>query len=618
MPQGELWRFLANTDRFNREIGLPPVRYTFSPQAGGGSVVQAEARILGQRLVWREMPFEWVEPHWFRVRRLYQSGPFREVVGGVRLEARGEATLATCFAEVIPKLSGLGRVAASLLIGKKAVDEFVRACRNYEACYLGRLQNPHPREAALSSPADANRLSAAARALREAGADTALLERLLAHLRSAPDAQLIRFRPFELADAWGADRLDVLRLCLLATRAGALDLEWSILCPSCRGVKQSYGRLGDLLPRGHCDACNIEYGADFDRLVEVRFTVHPTLRPVTDRVYCIGGPMVTPHIHAQLCVPPGSSAEAWVALPPGRFRVRSLQVPRAAELAVLPRVAGERATLRINRETITADTCDLSAHRRLSLEFVNDADREVQVRLETEAWTDRGASAALVTSLQEFRDLFSSEVLSPGVELAIRNLTLMFSDLRGSTRLYDAAGDAPAYALVRDHFQFMAARIGRYRGAVVKTMGDAVLAVFLQPVDAIRAAAEIQQDIRSLRPSDPGLPPLVLKLGAHCGPCIAVNANDRLDYFGTTVNVAQRVQDQSEGGDLVVTDRMLADPEVARALGEAGARVERYEARLRGLEAGFVLYRVTFSAERPGDVAHGEERARPGEMTDRE
>ena len=115
--------------------------------------------------------------------------------------------------------------------------------------------------------------------------------------------------------------------------------------------------------------------------------------------------------------------------------------------------------------------------------------------LERADWGNEGVSAALVTSLQEFRTMFSSQVLAPGLGVSVRNLTLLFSDLKDSTAMYERVGDSPAYARVRDHFGIMGEAIAEHNGAIVKTIGDAVMAVFSVPADAVAAALAIQEGI---------------------------------------------------------------------------------------------------------------------------
>ncbi len=211
--------------------------------------------------------------------------------------------------------------------------------------------------------------------------------------------------------------------------------------------------------------------------------------------------------------------------------------------------------------------------------------------LEQTAWSAQAVSAAMVTALDEFRQLFSSQVLAPGLGVAIRNLTFLFSDLKGSTMLYDTIGDSPAYARVRDHFDVMKAIIARWRGALVKTIGDAVMAVFASAEDAIEASLEIQREFTS-GPIAQNDPQLRVKLGLHRGPCIAVNANDLLDYFGSTVNIAARVQNESIGGDIMITSEVLADPGVRAVLDRESVARETVQRELKGFSQLFTLTRL--------------------------
>ena len=188
-----------------------------------------------------------------------------------------------------------------------------------------------------------------------------------------------------------------------------------------------------------------------------------------------------------------------------------------------------------------------SAHRRT---FV----------VEERRWIQDALTADRMATLQVFRDLFSSQVLRPGDEVAIGRVTLLFSDLKGSTAMYEAVGDAAAYRLVRAHFAYLAAIIREHEGAIVKTIGDAVMAAFHEPLQGLRAAVAMQERVAEFNAANPE--PIVLKLGLHEGPCIAVTLNDRLDYFGQTVNVSARLQGESVGGDVVVS---LAIAELAGA-----------------------------------------------------
>jgi class 3 adenylate cyclase len=82
----------------------------------------------------------------------------------------------------------------------------------------------------------------------------------------------------------------------------------------------------------------------------------------------------------------------------------------------------------------------------------------------------------------------------------------------------------------------------------------------------------------------------------HSGPCIAVTLNDRLDYFGSVVNIAARLEGQSEGDDLVVSETVAHDPAVATLLAERAALITPFTAYLKGFAEPFSLRRVALAA----------------------
>jgi class 3 adenylate cyclase len=104
------------------------------------------------------------------------------------------------------------------------------------------------------------------------------------------------------------------------------------------------------------------------------------------------------------------------------------------------------------------------------------------------------------------------------------------------------------------------------------------MASFADPLDAMRAAAVMSHAVERLGEGD-----LSLKIGVHTGPCIAVELNDRLDYFGRTVNMAARVQGLAGPGEIVCTETVFATPGVPEVLAEAGFTPRRSAASLRGI-----------------------------------
>jgi class 3 adenylate cyclase len=202
--------------------------------------------------------------------------------------------------------------------------------------------------------------------------------------------------------------------------------------------------------------------------------------------------------------------------------------------------------------------------------------------------------------LQAFRDLFAQAALRPGDEAAVDRVTLLFTDLKGSTALYERVGDAAAYNLVRDHFSYLTRIVRENDGALIKTIGDAVMAAFAEPADAVRAAITIQQQIDGFnaahRSDNDEVDPVVIKLGVHEGPCVVVTLNGEIDYFGSTANLAARLQGQSRGGDLVLSEEIAKDPAVAALV--ANMPLVRESAPLRGFAKPIAFRRMSFDGAR--------------------
>lgn len=589
------WPFVADTDRLNKDSGLPVVQNRLPP---GARLDNAQRRLrvtlYGVPLDYEEQPFEWVRPVRYGVARRYLPHPLNPL-SEFRMLAElaprpGGGTHLTYQVWVTPK-NLLGVLTIPIQIGVLNHRNIDRAIRHYDqaaAARGARLDLP----AQVSLPPGAlGRLEAAREQLLSQGQAAEWVEALLTVLRTADDQIVGRLRPYHLADRWGAPRRLVLELCLRATRAGLLDFQWDVLCPNCRGAKVQAGSLGEISGQTsvHCDSCNIDFTANLERSVELTFRPNPAVREVAAAEFCVAGPQVTPHIAVQQLLQPGESRPVNPALEPGRYRLRGLELPGGQFLNVTP-AGADQAELTLPAGAWPDEEPAVQPRARLALR--NAADRAHLLILERAAWSDQATLAADVTALQVFRDLFANEAIRPGEQISVGSLTVLFTDLRGSTRLYREIGDAPAFGLVMSHFDVLKAAISAAGGAIVKNIGDAVMAVFRSPAAAVRAALTAQQQLAQ---PPGGLRPLALKAGIHHGPCIAVNFNDRLDYFGTTVNAASRLVELSDGTEVVLSAAVRADPEVAALLAEpaAGLTSAADEIALKGFDQErFAIWRV--------------------------
>ncbi|MGB9181789.1 MAG: DUF5939 domain-containing protein [Pyrinomonadaceae bacterium] len=580
-----LWPYVSNTNRFNIDTGVPAVRL----QNEGGRRRLSLTK-FGMEVEWEEQPFEWVRPFRFGVLRTYSKGPVAQMSARVEMTPRDDGGTNLIYEVRAQPRNALGRIAIPLQVGVLSKHSFSKVLRRYDELALAESALPPYRQerAELSSGGRARLISLSGK-LVEQGASPLIVGRLVEMIEEADDLSLARIRAHALADYWGLPRRDVLETFLWATRAGLLDLQWDVLCPMCRGANLSGSSLKEVSANIHCEACNVDYTASFDRSVELTFRPNASVRRIEVQDYCVGGPQVTPHIIAQQLLPPKALRTLALPLEHGRYRLRASKV-KGGQLLEVKDEGMAVANLCARPEGWAADELCLTTMPELCLENATESD-QVFI-LERMAWNDQATTAAEVTALQVFRDLFATEALRPGEQIRVNSLTVVFTDLRGSTRFYREIGDATAFGRVMSHFDVLRQAIADEDGALVKTIGDAVMAVFRSPVDALRAMFKAQEMLAS---PPAGMQPLTLKAGMHAGPCIAVTLNDRLDYFGSTVNMASRLEGLSTGRDVIISAAVRSDPEVAAMLAqeENELTAERFEMMLKGFdEEQFELWRV--------------------------
>jgi class 3 adenylate cyclase len=192
---------------------------------------------------------------------------------------------------------------------------------------------------------------------------------------------------------------------------------------------------------------------------------------------------------------------------------------------------------------------------------------------------------------QTFRDIYRTDTLDVYQRLKITSLTFLFTDLRGSTQLYERVGDLVAYDLVRTHFGVLHEIVAAEAGAVVKTIGDAVMATFPTPDRAVAAALRMREAMTRLN-AQRGREDLTLKIGIHEGPCLAVVLNDRQDFFGQTVNIAARVQGIADSRSIFATGPVVKHPGAAKLLAAAGVVPTAQRHALRGIADELTLYEI--------------------------
>jgi len=579
LPPEQLWPVLADTDRFNEAVGLPTYTLDATLQPNGTVVRRGQGKAAGFTLEWEEKPYEWIAGRHFRQSRVFTKGPFRRFGPVFDLEPDGKGGSHVTYALEWEPLSLVGRVFGARLaaqagdaVGRRTLEavDFVRGDAGER---LTPFEMPPP-----ELPRGAReRAAALAREVDRSPYGNGLGARLAEIVVGSMAADLGHLKPKALAVDLGVLPREAIEACLAAVKVGLLTMKWGLLCPNCRGAKISVAALSEL-PRGaHCTSCNIDYDRDFESNVELFFAPSPTVRPLADGGFCLSGPMATPHVAVQVLLGPGEQRNVSIDLPPGSYRLRTLH---PGVFVDVDHESGPFPGLHIVASGVEALNVTEHPSQAGSVMFVNDADFEVAALIEDRTWARDSLTAPEVISLQAFRDLFAEATLRPGDDAGVSQVALLFTDLQGSTALYERVGDAAAYNIVREHFALLAALVREHDGAVVKTIGDAVMASFSDPAQAVRAALAMQDEI--------GTRDLVLKVGVHAGPSVVVTLNDRLDYFGSTVNMAARLQGQSTGGDIVLSHAVADDPAVREVLAATPKREDTVALKGFAEPVGFV------------------------------
>ena len=441
-------------------------------------------------------------------------------------------------------------------------------------------------------------------------------------VRDAPDHALNKMNALDLAAKEGIGEERVIAGLLNAVGVGIFEMSWNVICPSCAGVLSANKSLKTITrPQYNCAFCAAGYETTLDSLVEVTFAVSPRVRKIAAHN---PNELPIPEYYRQIFwssaidLPAdlekllGEVTLEGVDLQAGEKAIISLQLPEATLIVFDPvthtaqflDVKGDQVTERqklsmiFNKMQAPADTIALHPGP-LRLTFENRTDGRVlpAIWVANQALEDLlkrrkpALTAKRLLTNQTFRDMYRTDTLDVGQRLKILSLTFLFSDLKGSTELYARVGDLVAFDLVGEHFRLLHDIIASEKGAVVKTIGDAVMATFETPDRAIAAAIRMREATRDLG-AERQHQSLDLKIGIHEGSCLAVILNNQQDYFGQTVNIASRVQGLAASRSIVATEQVAEDTQASALLESSGLKPKLRRARLSGIADEISVYEI--------------------------
>ena len=484
---------------------------------------------------------------------------------------------------------------------------------------------------------ETNRTSDDARArfsvLRQS-ADEASVRVIESLVRGGTDRALNRVNVLDFARLNGLDEEKAIAAFLHASRLGIFDLSWNLLCPGCGGVLEANATLRTVRQTEyHCALCAAGYEPTLDEMVEVSFTVNPRVRRIAAH---------DPHSLSMWDYQKQVFWSSGIDLPEERFD----EIIREIVIDSVELPAGEKCILSVQLPAQFVIVFDPVTHATQFIDVKGEPTRDRQdvamvfnkvqapsgtvtlrpgpLRLALENRTGERVLPALfiagdalhdllgkrkvfltakrLLTNQVFRDLYRTDALDVDQRLGITSLTFLFTDLKGSTELYERVGDLQAFDLVKAHFRTLHEVVAMNAGAVVKTIGDAVMATFPTPDRAVGAALRMREAMRELN-RERGHDDLVLKIGIHEGPCLAVTLNDRLDYFGQTVNIAARVQGLATSSSIFATRCVVDHPATARVLGDSGYEPVAQQIALRGIAGEVDVYEIPWDNPSAGETS---------------
>jgi class 3 adenylate cyclase len=451
--------------------------------------------------------------------------------------------------------------------------------------------------------------------------DVTVAQLFLDCIAAMPAEERYRMTRSVFVEQLGIDEGAVTALLMQAVKSDILIMEWHLICDACTGFifsneKFSVYEGSSVL----CPFCCRYVTPDFQNNIEVTFSVHPSLamaepyfyadaesysRHFFSRSFVNGG--ILPDIREGLIrwyfgVDGGKSVIAELDVSAGmEYNLFSMDCQLLYRLHGKTTGSGTKNEFVFNNGENAPVHVEIPAgHNRLVL--TNNRMHPIGVCLLVCDCIERFQAVQAAYPLQvlprlsgaqllvdpHFIRLFGRQILTDNFSFKIGNLTILFTDLKSSTEMYGELGDMAAYNLVGKHFDILVSVIRENNGSLIKTIGDAVMSVFHNRIDAVRAAVTMHMRMDAFQ--NKGTPSaLMLKIGMHYGTVLAVNANRQLDYFGQSVNIAARVQSQAHGGEICLSDAML-DDEVQRFLEEGGYLKKSVRKNLKGVKKKTTVY----------------------------
>ncbi len=510
----DIWPYIADTSRMNKEMGFPP---RIEREVNGENYVTTKT--LGREEEWIEKPWVWVDESEILSQREFIKGWMTEQIGVFTVAKTDEgcrvgAFFRWSFSNIFSKflfLSAGGVINKGL---KKYFDDKVKVIQGSQLTQDNQNELDEPLE-----PYDT----------------------FLNYLKTTDELELDRLHLKKIAQEIKLPLDLLLEVAHKMVNEGLLTLTWDVVCPHCRGVRSENSGLALIEMNNSCEACSVDFGLEMEESIEVVFRLTDKLRVIPKVVYCAAEPAKKKHIKLSQELLASDEKSFDMKLKDGIYRLRRKQ---SAEVLYLD--------VKTDHENIAVWDFNQSKKMTVNNDFklVVSSPVDTSLILEEAWWFNDRLTPREVLSNALMRTLFSEDHLATGVNLNVGNQVILFTDIVGSTPFYKSQGDAKAFKAVQEHYKEVADIITSHKGVVIKYIGDAIMAAFLDPGDALQTSIKIHEAFSEKRKDSP----IKLRVSFHQGPVLCANMNVGLDYFGNTVNQAAKIQKWAGSYEIAITE----------------------------------------------------------------
>ena len=543
----QLWPLVADTDRFNRAIGLPVPNFKYDHSSGQLNIF-GDANFKGMKVRWREHPFEWICEREMSIVREFESGPFEWVTSNVELQPLADQKTRLVHRIAVKPRGWLGKILTPIqfgLVTKRAMDRVyprLAEIANDKSC--GYACDVSFGSVPKLSRVQTKLLEERVEQLGKNINNVVLADELGDFIRRSADPLAARIRPLTLAPKFNCTQDQALQACYGCIEVGLLNFSWDIICPVCRVAADNFVSLKQIESHVHCKVCNLEFKPDFADSVEAIFSVHPEIRSVDLKTYCIGGPFHAPHVLAQNCLIPKQQVDVGVVLRPGRYGISGPQLNAYGELDVEENAIASRVEFVIGG-SIEPEMPTLGSGNAC-VSFKNQTDIEVLVRLEQRANRDDALTATIASQHSLFKKLFPDDFKTVEQLVGLSRVYLLAFRHVEADVLLDQVGDIQ----VRENWAKLQQMISAEQSdcRIVECTHESLIASF----DKLENLLSSLLMLLSEMPSQSNIPVGECCFAILLGEVMTGTAANQPTTFGKTIRLSKKMITELSANELVV------------------------------------------------------------------